>query len=219
MTVRWRLVVFDFDGTLADSGPWFARVLNDVARRYRFRQVGRDELDLMRGDSPAAMLRRLAVARWKLPFIARHMRRLMRRDLAEIALFPGIVGLIERLHAAGVTIAVVSSNAEANVRGVLGLALATRIDRFHCGSSFLGKARVLRRLVARSGIPPAAVLAIGDEIRDIDAAEAAGVAAGAVTWGYADPAALRARRPTFLFTTVDEVAHAVLTGSAESYQG
>jgi phosphoglycolate phosphatase len=36
---RYKLVVFDFDGTLADSGPWFMRVLNQVAERHRFRKV------------------------------------------------------------------------------------------------------------------------------------------------------------------------------------
>ena len=37
--VRYKLVIFDFDGTLADSFPWFAGVLNGVADRYGFRRV------------------------------------------------------------------------------------------------------------------------------------------------------------------------------------
>ncbi len=40
----YRLVVFDFDGTLADSFPWFARVINDVADRYRFARIAPDEV-------------------------------------------------------------------------------------------------------------------------------------------------------------------------------
>ena len=43
------LVVFDFDGTLADSFPWFCGVLNEVAARYRFRQVGTEEIETLRG--------------------------------------------------------------------------------------------------------------------------------------------------------------------------
>ena len=37
--MRYNLVIFDFDGTLANSLPWFSRVLNEVADRYRFKRV------------------------------------------------------------------------------------------------------------------------------------------------------------------------------------
>lgn len=199
----FRLVILDFDGTLADSGPWFAGVLNGVARRYRFREVSREELERIRGESPAAMLRSLGVARWKLPFIARHVRALMARDADAIAPFPGIDRLLRALAAAGVATAVISSNAEANIRRVLGAELAGLVGHYRCGSSLFGKARKMRRLLAELRVAPEAALAVGDEVRDIDAAEEAGVAAAAVTWGYALPEALRARGPRFTVETVD----------------
>jgi phosphoglycolate phosphatase len=46
--VRYRLAIFDLDGTLADSFPWFSRVLNDVADRYRFKRVAPQEIDALR---------------------------------------------------------------------------------------------------------------------------------------------------------------------------
>ncbi len=163
----------------------------------------------MRGEDTRAMLRRLGVARWKLPFIARHMRRLMAGDIASIALFPGVDTLLCELDRAGVAIAIVSSNAEANVRRILGPALSARVAHFACGASLFGKAVKMRRLLRRTGLPTAAVLAIGDEIRDIEAAESVGVASGAVTWGYASAAALRARGPTFLFERIEEIGDLV----------
>jgi phosphoglycolate phosphatase len=48
---------------------------------------------------------------------------------------------------------------------------------------------------------------IGDEARDIDAARAAGIASGAVAWGYADIESLRSRQPTEVFMTFDEIAN------------
>ncbi len=205
----YRLVIFDFDGTLADSAAWFSRVINGVARRYRFREVSPEDLESIRGEGPHAMLRRFGVARWKLPFIARHMRALMTRDIDQIVLFPGVDRLLAKLAEAGVVVAIVSSNAEANIRRVLGPELSAGVAYFGCGASLFGKAAKIGRLVERCGVPPTAVLAIGDEIRDIDAAEAAGVASGAVTWGYAHLLALRARRPTWVFDTVDQIAEAV----------
>ena len=207
--MTYRLVIFDFDGTLADSGPWFWSVMNGVARRYRFREVDRAKLDVIRDLDTRTMLQELGVARWKVPLIARHLRRLMTRDIEQIALFPGIGRLFEALGAAGVTLAIVSSNAEANVRRVLGPALCARVTHFACGSSLSGKAVKMRRLLKHCGLPPAAVLAIGDEVRDIEAARAAGVACGAVGWGYASAGALAERRPDWVFGDVGEIAAAV----------
>ena len=211
---RYRLVVFDFDGTLADSAEWFSRVINGVARRYRFREVSPEELDSIRSEEPRAVLRRFGVARWKLPLIARHMRKLMTRDIDQIVLFPEIDHLLAQLADAGIVVAVVSSNAEVNVRRVLGAELSAGVTHFACGSSLFGKAAEIDRLVRHSDVPPTAVLAIGDEIRDIDAAEAAGVDSGAVTWGYAHAPALRSRRPTWVFDKVDEIAEAMVVRSA-----
>ena len=46
---KYRLVVFDFDGTLADSYPWFIGVLNDVAAKFDFNKVDAAEHKTLRG--------------------------------------------------------------------------------------------------------------------------------------------------------------------------
>jgi phosphoglycolate phosphatase-like HAD superfamily hydrolase len=58
-------------------------------------------------------------------------------------------------------------------------------------------------MLKRAGTGPSQ--AIGDEMRDMDAANAAGIAFGGVAWGYADPAALRARNPQAWFDTVADI--------------
>lgn len=205
-----RLAILDFDGTLADSFAWFCGVLNGVADRYGFRRVEAHEIDALRGLSAQAILRRLEVAPWKLPLIARHMRALAARDAAALRLFPGIAGMMRRLHAGGVTLAVVTSNRRDTVRRVLGPALSGLVAHTACGASLFGKTRKFRAVVRASGIAPAQVLCLGDEIRDAQAAAAAGLAFGAVAWGYTTPEALHLTRPAYLFETPDAVAAALL---------
>jgi phosphoglycolate phosphatase len=53
-------------------------------------------------------------------------------------------------------------------------------------------------------------IAIGDEARDIDAARKAGLAAGAVSWGYATIDLLRAQQPDYLFASMDDIRHAIV---------
>src|SRR5215470_3831782 len=108
------------DGTLADSFPWFTRVLNAVADKFSFRRVAPEEVDILRRLDSQRILERLEVPRWKLPLIARHMRALKAQHIAEIALFPGVHGMLQELKSRGVRIGVVSSDSEANVRRSLG---------------------------------------------------------------------------------------------------
>ncbi|MGJ5180491.1 HAD-IA family hydrolase [Bradyrhizobium oligotrophicum] len=200
----YSLVIFDLDDTLADSLPWFRRNVNIVAARYRFRPVVDEDVELLRHSSAAEVLQHLGVSRWKLPLIARHIRRLKTEQAASIPLFAGVEAMLATLAAAGIRLALVSSDTEANARQKLG-ASAQLFSAFDCSASLYGKARKFRRVVKRMGSAATEVIAIGDETRDIDAARAAGVAFGAVTWGYAAEKALRDRQPELVFTRMEEI--------------
>jgi phosphoglycolate phosphatase len=194
-----RLVIFDFDGTLSDSGDWFLSVVDELARKFRFRTVADHEVEMLRHKSSREVIEYLGISRWKLPFIARHLRRMIGRNAHEIELFPGTPNLLEQLKATGIKIALVTSNAEANARKILGAQHAAQIDCYACGSSLYGKAPKFRRVLKKMGISAAEALAVGDETRDIDAAKEVGMRCGAVLWGYASERVLTAHRPNTLF--------------------
>ena len=206
--MTYSLAIFDLDGTLADSFPWFLRTINDVADRFGFRRVADHEIEGLRHASTREILDQLQVPLWKLPAIARHVRRLKAEAAHQIALFPGIEAMLRTLSENGVQLALVTSDSEANAREKLGNAAAL-FSHFDCSASLFGKAAKFRRVVRRAGVEAGRVIAIGDEVRDIDAARAVGIACGAVCWGYAAPAALRAHRPDHLFERMDEIASAM----------
>ena len=206
---RYDLAIFDFDGTLADSAAWFRSRINQVAQRYGFRQVTDAELERLRGQPSAAIIRYLGVPVWKIPFIASHMRMLVARDAHRIALFDGVDALLASLAARGVTIAIATSNSEANVRRILGDVNARRISHYACGASLFGKAAKLEAILSRQRASPERAIAIGDEVRDLEAARKAGLAAGAVGWGYATVELLRAQQPDYLFSSMDDIRQAI----------
>ena len=202
----YRLVIFDFDGTLADSLGWLAGEVRPLARRFGFREVSDVEIDMLRGRANREILRYLNVPAWKLPAIAAHLRRRVAEDAEAIRLFPGAKALLRRLAGNGVILGVVSSNAETNVKRILGPEAAALIGYYECGASIFGKAARFRRMVKRAGVAPGDVLCVGDEARDIEAARDAGLASAAVTWGYATRDLLAARRPTWMFDSPDACA-------------
>jgi phosphoglycolate phosphatase len=205
-----RLVMFDFDGTLADSLAWLLEVFDTIADRFRFQRFDRNDLDGLRGLDFRTLMKRQRVAFWKLPFIVRHTRALMARDIDRIPLFAGVDPALARLAAGGARLAIVTSNSQGNVERVLGASVA-RFCALECGISILGKASKVRRLLKRLAVPPAEALFVGDEIRDAVAAREAGVPFGAVAWGYANLDALRAQGPARVFERVEDLP-ALLAG-------
>jgi phosphoglycolate phosphatase len=201
----YSLAIFDLDGTLADSFPWFLRTINDVADRFGFRRVADEDIEGLRHASSREILSRLEVPLWKLPAIARHARRLKAEAAAEISLFAGVDAMLRTLAGDGVQLALVTSDSEANAREKLGDAAAL-FTHFDCAASLFGKPAKFRRVIRRAGAALDQVISIGDEVRDIEAARTVGIACGAVCWGYAAPAALRAHAPDYTFERMDEIA-------------
>jgi phosphoglycolate phosphatase len=203
------LAIFDLDGTLVDSFPWFLRTVNDVADRFQFRRVADEDVESLRHASSRDILAYLQVPLWKLPSITRHMRKLKADPAAHIGLFDGVDTMLRALAGDGVQLALVSSDSENNARRKLG-DLADLFSHFDCAASLFGKPAKFRRVIRRASVDPADVIAIGDEIRDIEAARAVGIACGAVCWGYAAPEALRAQNPDFVFERMEDIVPALV---------
>jgi len=203
--MTYRLAIFDLDGTLADSFPWFLRIVNSVADKHRFRRIEPDEVEALRGKGSRELVRHLQVPMWRMPLIARDVRRMKSAGLDDIRLFEGVDDMLRRVAGRGVVCALVSSDSEDNVRRSLGPS-ARSISHFACGASLFGKAKKFVKVMRVAGIPPAQTIAIGDEVRDAEAASKAGIAFGAVSWGYASTDALRGTRPALVFSRMEEIA-------------
>lgn len=200
-----RLVIFDFDGTLSDSGDWFLSVVDHLSERFKFRSVDPGEVETLRHKSSREVIEHLRIPRWKLPRIARYVRQLVAQHATQFELFPGTPDLLQQLAEAGVKIALVTSNAEKNARIILGPENAARIELFVCGSSLFGKAPKFRRVLKKLKVSPHEALAVGDETRDIDAAREVGMRCGSVLWGYASEAVLSGLKPDALFRTPADI--------------
>jgi phosphoglycolate phosphatase len=143
---------------------------------------------------------------WKLPVVSRGFIALMKDSADQVKVFDGVPAAIDALAAAGVRLAVVSSNSEQNVRRILGAELAARFERFECGMSVLGKASKLRQVMRQAGVAPDQSIYVGDHGADAQAAHRAGAAFGAVSWGYCPIASLREHGAQMLFARPSDLA-------------
>jgi phosphoglycolate phosphatase len=198
--------MFDFDGTLADTMPWFLGVSDRLADEFNFRRVDRSQIDELRSHDARTLLKLHKIPVWKVPLIAHRFRELMAAEIAQITPFPGVLDLLRRLASQGCKLAIVTSNSPQNVRSVLGPEVARLIGQCEGGASIFGKRAKLKRVVRRSGVPRDQAIFIGDEIRDAQAARHAGLAFGGVSWGYTHPEALRIQAPALMFDSVEDMA-------------
>jgi len=202
---RYDLAVFDLDGTLADSFGFFVANHNRLAQRHRFAPIAAHEVEHLRGMSPRQVMRHTRLPAWRLPLVARDFRRLMQAEGHAIACFDGAREALHALHARGMRLALVTSNSAQNSRRILGEDCWDLLAHVECGASLFGKARRLRRVLARTGVPAARAIYIGDQASDAEAARQAGLAFGAVAWGYATAEALQACNPEAWLQQVSEL--------------
>ena len=203
---RPRLILFDFDGTLADTLLLGLEILNRLSSEFGFQPLPPSELDSARDLSTRQLMKRLGIRRIKLPSISRRGTEEMGKQIETIRAFPGIAELLAGLHSHGYRLGVLTSNSEENVARFLAKQRLEVFEFIKSSSKLLGKGSVLRRIMREHKIKPRDILFIGDELRDIEAAQETGVHIAAVTWGYNSTPALTEAEPDYLFTNPSEIS-------------
>ena len=203
--MKYRLAIFDFDGTLADSFPFFIDVFDQLAERHGFDRIDAASIPQLRGCDARELMAHVGLPAWKLPHVARDFTTLMRANTTAIRCFDGIDEVLAHLARAGVSIAVVSSNSEDNVKAVLGPENVRCIGHFECGMSIFGKTSRLEKVRRNAAVRPDETIYVGDQRTDHEAARRAGIAFGAVAWGYGTPESLRRLAPEEEFAQVRDL--------------
>lgn len=196
-------VIFDFDGTIADS-MWL--VIDIYEELFRV-SVSPEQVEHIRGLNAAGVLKHLGVPMWKAPKFLTKGKKMMRSRMKEVRPFDGIAELLIELQKDGHTMGIMSSNSEANVHIFLkDYKLDSYFSSVVGGLGLFGKAPVLRQ--ARKNTTDKIVY-IGDESRDLDAAKKAHVPIIAVGWGYNNGLLLKSMQPDYFAETPEDIKRVV----------
>jgi phosphoglycolate phosphatase len=203
--VQRSTAIFDFDGTLANSLDIVIDEYNQLAPRFRVKPIDRADLTRLRTLGGRAALREHNVSFWKVPFLTFAMRRALQRRVAEVQPIAGVPEALRALQEQDYPCSILSTNSSANIRRFLASQQLAMFTHVVGSASMFGKAGALKKLVRKQRLDPARTYYVGDEVRDIAAAKAAGVRSIAVTWGYAQRDALVARSPDHVVDTPAEL--------------
>jgi phosphoglycolate phosphatase len=190
-------VIFDFDGTIADSFSVFTETLEEVIKRPT--PLTAEEIEELRGLSTREVITKLGVKKWQLPMIAINGRRGVTQKMGSVDVFEGISEAINELTAADYKLFIFSSSSQEAIRALLGrCSLLDSFGDIYSGSSITGKAKGLRRLMKKERLTASECVYVGDETRDIEAAKQLGLKSAAVEWGYSTPESLQTYEPDVL---------------------
>ncbi|HEU4351118.1 MAG TPA: HAD-IA family hydrolase [Burkholderiales bacterium] len=188
-----RAVLFDFDGTLADTAPDLAAAVN----RMRLEQ-GHEPfpLERLRPFASAGARGLLHAAFGIKPDDAEY--KAMRQEFLDLyaetccgktALFPGVAELLRELAARDIRWGVVTNKATRFTERILAH-LQLKPDCVACGDTtphLKPHPAPLLHAAEQLNLPPASCWFLGDDLRDMKAARAAGMRPIAVDWGYHHP--------------------------------
>lgn len=205
---RKRAVIFDFDGTIADSLHAIVQVFEDLTGRPGY--YTEEQISSFRDLHLPELIKALEVPKWKVPILMFRGRRMLRAHMHGIAVHAGVADMLEYLHGKGVPLYILSSNSTENVQKYLQWhKLSHCFAGVYGGVSLLGKAPRLAKLIETENLSLPGSWYVGDETRDIAAARSVGLHIASVTWGYNTRTTLEQKAPDAVVDTAKDLQAAL----------
>lgn len=200
-----RYLIFDFDGTIADTYLMGIEIFNELAPKYGLHPIRYEELDELRSMNLKQIIKRTGVPIWKLPTAGMIIRRELYKRISEVPIFPGIKEVILELKNGGFQLSLLTSNSRDNVEKFLKLNDLEVFDQILTGAGLWSKHKSISKMIKLLGIDKSQAIYIGDETRDIKASRRSGVKVVAVSWGFNTRSYLEKEKPDMLVTEVSEL--------------
>lgn len=218
--VALKLVVYDLDGTLADTGADLADSVNELRKRTGLAPRPAARITAHVGQGVGHLLARTVpeVLRGRVEgdfrdshpaLYARFMAIYRRRCTRKTRLFPGALQVLRDLKAARVPQAVATNKPGAISRKILAALKCGRLLSRVVGGDEMKLRKphpeVLHTLMKRFKAAPRQTLMVGDSAFDMECAKRAGVWTCAVTWGFGTGQELRKWKPDFTIRSFDRL--------------
>ncbi len=187
------VVIFDFDGVICDSFKQFIQIFNDISPCYSLTKVSNEDLDDIHNYETEHVFKKHGVSSWKMPVVVYHLKRNMKQLIPTLKLYKGIKETIEELISKGIIVGILTSNSQEIVNAFLKNNDLIGFQFIFSGSGIFGKTKNLKFVKDKLGAKN--IFYVGDEVRDVKAANEANVQSIAVTWGFHSKKLLESSSP------------------------
>ncbi len=208
-----KVIIFDFDGTIADSLEMVLTISNRLAGEFGYPPTCSQDIKRLKNLSSREILQQSKVPFFRLPFLLRRLRCELNREICTLQPVPGMKEVLLNLKQQGHRLGIVTSNSRENVMAFLAAqGMEELFDFISSGFTIFGKGKVIQRIIQQHHLEPATVFYVGDETRDIEAAKKIQIRAIAVSWGFNSREVLAEQDPDFLIHHPQELVE-IVTGN------
>jgi len=181
-----KFVIFDFDGTIADTMPFsFSRSL-ELLRKEKIDFPEKEIIKKIKSNNYFELMKEFKLSWLKIPFmlqIVKQGQRDLYSQIDKIKIFPGMKNLLKDLRNNNYQIGILSSNMQRNVNKFIKIKRLNFFNIIYCESNILGKDQTFRKMMRKYNLKPEEIIYIGDEIRDVEACKKVGIKIIGVSWG------------------------------------
>ncbi len=185
-----KLIIFDFDGTLADTNSLVLKLAKEKFDEFEF------DVESIESIKKKGLVKTLAdagVSYFKMPSIISDLQEDMYQRIGEVKFFPGTETLVKKLKKEGFILTILTHNKKKTVERFL---KEHQIDIFsgvYDTSIFLKKHRKIKKIIKKHRLTKEETLVVGDQPSDIMAGKMAKTKTVAVDWGlFGEDALLKA---------------------------
>ncbi len=194
-----KVIIFDFDGTIADTLDVLVSITNRLAVEFGYKPITQEELALFKNLNSRQIIKHSGISIFQLPFLVRKVKAELNKEIKTLSLIPGIKEVLIELKNQGNSLGIITSNSKENVIAFLAVNdLQYLFDFIYSGTKLFGKSKVINKFLKQENIKPEAVIYVGDEIRDIEAARRSEIKVIAVSWGFNSEQVLAEQNPDYL---------------------
>lgn len=205
-----KVIIFDFDGTIADTVDALVSIANRLAVEFGYIQITPNELALLRNLTAREIIKYSGISLFKIPFLVKKVKAELKHKIHEMKPIPGIKPTLIELKNQGYMLGIITSNSQDNVIEFLKLnELECLFDFIQSGVTIFGKTTIINNVIKQKQLKPQEVVYVGDETRDIEAAKKANIKVIAVSWGFNASEILANQNPDFLIHQASELLDVV----------
>lgn len=193
------MIIFDFDGTLADTISLGLMLINDYSEKFKYKKIDREK---MNGLSAMELMKVMEIKVYRLPYLAWYLRKLLKERESEIQMYPGIKEMLEALRASGQQLGIITSNSYDNVSAFLRRnGIEDYFSYIKTKVPLLKKKKALSKALRQL---KSDFVYVGDELRDVEACRKNNISVVSVSWGFNSAESLEKINPGHVAKNTEE---------------
>lgn len=205
-----KVIVFDFDGTIADTLDPIVNIVNRLAVEFGYKLASQEDVAQLQNLTSIEIIKQSGISIFKVPFFIKKLRAELKKEIPYTKPILGMKETLIELKKHGYQLAILTSNSKENVMEFSNSnGLQEVFDFIYTGAKLFGKNKVINKFLKQENFSPEEFIYVGDETRDIEAAKKSQVRVIAVSWGFNSKEILAEQNPDFLVQQPEELLEVI----------